>query len=631
MKKKEIVKIGYQSGLVKTNLENSNLVASVSKFGYWFNINTLKPIIYKSVEKSYNWYHQFSKLLCRIGQISKTKINDNSSILGLRSNLNPFKSMPIDQVYKSMTNQNIYKYFDYNRSIADIIPITNNNLPIIRKIVSTMRKLRPTHNFNKIMFYLTADQIINVEHNPISVKFESNFRKIGAPGTTGLVGLFQPNNPYIDNFKKSLDYLIQEMPNTIDLNQMIEIPYTGGHISINNLLYQPFVNIKSVLFDNLQVQSPIDEHHQQEGGKCNDLSNQCELCLEPLNSYNTIIQHDPTYKPAIVHILSDQDEIQVIDIYLNSDLNSMPDQIEDCFHLECLIHIIQTSSIQPIHPVHGYRLGDDIIQKILDWGIETNLIQKIGHTEYTALVGSSGNSFHYPRIAIKDQDQDQDWGQNLDQNRKPTEVNSIVTETKNKYDNLLELVNEKIYQLYQYRLDHRKSHQNTINSIITNYNLPIDKQITRFSPDLLNDNYNLLDILPECGKNFDIYRELINYFNNHDSNLSKLIFYASIDEVISDNYQFYQFKQDINDPDTFDYLIDIGFDPIVLKHIAAILNFDKKHNNNRLFQKYNSLLGRVNQIVNDNPEAPFNIKQLLPNCMDDPFGLLRGYYNKTMY
>ena len=116
-------------------------------------------------------------------------------------------------------------------------------------------------------------------------------------------------------------------------------------------------------------------------------------------------------------------------------------------------------------------------------------------------------------------------------------------------------------QLKPYKNYKRTIKQNVAKSINTNFKVPINKCVDNyfFGPNLLNDDYNLLDILPNCGDNFETYRRLIGYFNNYNSNLSRLVFYASVDDVISSEVQFYNLQQDLNDPEVLDTLYDLDF------------------------------------------------------------------------
>ena len=67
------------------------------------------------------------------------------------------------------------------------------------------------------MFYLTADQVINIDRSPESVEIEAEFRKIGGFGIldyhykhSKMANLFYPNHPYIKDFRESLNFLVTE-------------------------------------------------------------------------------------------------------------------------------------------------------------------------------------------------------------------------------------------------------------------------------------------------------------------------------------------------------------------------------------------------------------------------------------
>ena len=92
----------------------------------------------------------------------------------------------------------------------------------------------------------------------------------------------------------------------------------------------------------------------------------CSFCYQPLNGSNTIIEHDPPFQPQIVHLLSDQNATQTIDIHYDTLLGSNQDQTEDCYHLECLIYLIQTSQTNFRHPLH-HELSNATVHSILNW------------------------------------------------------------------------------------------------------------------------------------------------------------------------------------------------------------------------------------------------------------------------
>ena len=664
--KREIINIGIQTGLVKSNPNNPNLVASVSKFGYWFDINTLQPIIEPTHVNMYAMIEDLvSPFASRIKNLAKDNLNANQVLRDLKHNIdNP----EYNRLYRMLANQNIYRgrRAVIDRSIIDLIQITDENLPIVRKTVSTLRKMNTGYKLNKVMFYLTADQLINTDHDPESVQIENRFREVGGFDedhyTLKFASLFQPNHPYIDYFKKSLNFLIHEFPDVLNLNQQITNPSSGQDISINDLVYQPFVRAQSGFFEP-QPQSggkkrKNNHQHYQKGGKCRDGEHGgfdlCSICQQPIGGSETILPHDPQYQPHIVHLLSNPTPPRTRDIHYDTNPGSIIDQTEDCFHLECLINMIQTNMTQPVpaqprHPLHQYEFSQDIVQRILNWGVANNLIQQIRPNEYTALVGSDGNNFIYP-IVNHEQQWEQNWDSesdlsesDLDQHQHQEIVgnpfghqnmntNPLFHQIDNLFISLINQIHQKKRQFNQFERDQLDSQMAYISELCNNFgNNILNREFVNHisGKHLLTDDYNLLDILPHSGNNIQVYRDLIRYYDQYHPNyVNRLIFYTSIDDVLTNNRQYDTLVERVNNPAEFQNLLNNGFESSLLHDIRNLINFNANNNNLRLFQRYTELVEPVNQIANANPDALIDVRRLLPNCMNDQDGMIRAYYQK---
>lgn len=522
----KIIEIGYQEGLIRKHPLHPRRITTNYKLSYWFDADTLQHVpTRRSVDTTIK------------NLINEIELKINSSIEGQYKQIydnikNTFKTDDSDyQFYNQViSNTTINNKLNLLDLIDNNLGLNDENFNLLIKIIDAFKKINSKTKIKNILFYLSANEIININPNPDVSMLRSDIRIVGSNMMSNKLNYLLRDNhnlnyPLITEYINIFKDLVNQIPNTLDLQKKLNwsdnYTFELERYSLNELIYVPFKNTLHLLSGITDLEAEHGQHTQS-GGICNmndsDIVDPCLICNKPLTESGMLNPHVVGTRYPIVHIESDGN--QIIDIGCDQDQYSENHKFTYCYHLECILHLIQsdlssTPPRTPVCPLNGIPIDQHWIKYLLDCGVEYDLIFyrgiKNNKLQYTNIRRRS-DIFEYPYPVPDDY--------NYDLEKINYKLKLMFNKCHQICDPIVDIIRNEHFEKYS-------------SDYIDNVNCPQLKNIDLMNKNQLKlDNKNkIFEILPDSSYNYKLFKELIYHFQNSHKNASRLAFYAAYDQT----------------------------------------------------------------------------------------------------